>query len=64
VVLVDGRVAGTWKRTVQKTAVHVAVTPFRSLTEDESAAVVAAAQRYGRFLGLRAEVGMARVASR
>jgi Winged helix DNA-binding domain len=64
VILVHGRVAGTWKRTVQKTAVHVAVTPFRSLTEDESAAVVAAAQRYGRFLELRAEVGMARSASR
>jgi Winged helix DNA-binding domain len=62
VVLVDGRVAGTWKRTVQKTAVHLAVTPFRSLTEDESAAVVAAAQRYGRFLELRAEVSMVRSA--
>lgn len=64
VVLIDGRVAGTWKRTVQKTAVQVAVTPFRSLTEDESAAVVATARRYGRFLELPAEVGMARLASR
>jgi hypothetical protein len=64
VVLVDGRVAGTWKRTVQKATVNVAVTPFRSLTDDESAAVVAAAQRYGRFLELRAEVSMARLASR
>jgi hypothetical protein len=64
VVLVDGRVAGTWKRVVQKTAVHVAVTLFRSLTDDESAAVVAAAERYGRFLELRAEVGIASSASR
>jgi hypothetical protein len=64
VVLVDGRVAGTWKRAVQKTAVHVSVTLFRSLTDDESAAVVAAAERYGRFLELRVEVGIASFASR
>ncbi|HEX4579492.1 MAG TPA: winged helix DNA-binding domain-containing protein [Candidatus Dormibacteraeota bacterium] len=56
VVLVDGRAMGTWKRAVQKGAVRLAVTAFRPLAGDESAAIAAAAERYGRFLELPAEV--------
>jgi hypothetical protein len=56
VVIIDGRVAGTWKRSLQRTTVRVAITLFRPSSDEEAAAVVDAADRYGRFLELRAEV--------
>jgi hypothetical protein len=71
VVVIDGRVVGTWRRVAQKSTVHVTATLFRPATDDESAAIAAAAQRYGWFLGLTADVefrpfspGAARLASR
>jgi hypothetical protein len=56
VVLIEGRVVGTWRRVAQKSAVHVTANLFRAATDDESGAIAAAAQRYGRFLGLTADV--------
>jgi hypothetical protein len=71
VVVVDGRVIGTWKRVAQKATVRVTAYLFRPATEDETAAITAAADRYGRFLGLPADVefrpfapGVARSATR
>jgi hypothetical protein len=71
VMLIDGRVVGTWRRVAQKSTVRLTANLFRALTDDESAAIAAAAQRYGRFLGLTADVafrpvapGGARLASR
>ena len=54
--LVDGRVAGIWSRKIKKDAVVVAPTLFRALSGEEWAAVVAAADRFGHFLGLATEV--------
>jgi hypothetical protein len=56
VVLLEGRAMGTWKRTVQKGTIRLAVTAFRRLSGDESAAIAAAAERYARFLELPAEL--------
>jgi hypothetical protein len=56
VVVIDGRVVGTWRRVVQKSTVHVAANLFRPATSDESSAIATAAQRYGRCLGLTADV--------
>ena len=71
VIVVDGRVVGTWKRVAQKSTVHVTANLYRPTTDDESAAIAAAAQGYGRFLGLSADVefrpfapGSARAANR
>jgi Winged helix DNA-binding domain len=71
VVLINGRVVGTWKRVAQKSTVHVTANLFRPTTDDESGAIAAAAENYGRFLGLTADVelrpvapGSARLASR
>ncbi|HET8944580.1 MAG TPA: crosslink repair DNA glycosylase YcaQ family protein, partial [Dehalococcoidia bacterium] len=55
-IVVGGQVAGTWKRTVQKGEVTVALSPFRDFSEAERDAIPAAATRYGRFLGLRVTV--------
>ena len=49
-LVIDGHVAGTWKRTFKKGAVAVELAPFRALTPAENSALSAAAERYGEFL--------------
>lgn len=49
VLVVNGQVIGTWKRTLKRDAVHLTVTPFRPLSEAERAALAKAAERYGKF---------------
>jgi hypothetical protein len=56
VVLVDGRVAGGWRRTLGKGAVSIELALLRPLTPAEKERLHAAAERYGRFLGLPARV--------
>lgn len=46
-----GRVIGTWKRTIAKSQVNVAVHPLVSLTGAERSRVEAAFGAYGRFMG-------------
>ena len=55
-VVIDGRARGSWRRTLAGSTARVAVTFWDPVTRDEERAVVAAAQRYGRFLGMTAEV--------
>jgi hypothetical protein len=55
-VVVDGRVAGTWRRTVKRAAVLVEATPFARWTKADRAAVTAAAGRYAAFVGLPLEL--------
>jgi hypothetical protein len=52
-VLLGSTVVGSWRRSVKKGVVLVQVAPFSTLLPAESEAVVAAAERYGRFVGLR-----------
>ena len=53
---IEGRVSGTWKRTVKRDQVQVQVAPFATLTKAERTALEEEALRYGRFLGLPADV--------
>jgi hypothetical protein len=53
-ILIDGRIAGTWKRTLKKSEVVIDLAPFTMLDQAQSRAVVAAARKYGRFIGLPA----------
>jgi hypothetical protein len=55
-IVVDGRVVGTWKRTLRKTKVLVKFDPFESLSPAQMEAAAAAAEPYGRFLGLPVEL--------
>ena len=50
IVVIDGRVAGTWKRVLETDAVTVATTPFASWSTTERRALRSAAGRYARFL--------------
>ena len=51
-VIVDGRIAGTWKRTIDKTAVTIFFSPLRVLKNADLFAIASAADRYGAFVGL------------
>lgn len=50
-IVLDGRVAGTWKRSFKKDAVVITLSPFTPLKKKERQAVAGAAERYGAFLG-------------
>ena len=52
IVVVDGRVVGTWKRTLAKAAVTVTLNLFVRLTKPQQRAVAQAAERFGAFVGL------------
>jgi DNA glycosylase AlkZ-like len=51
-IVINGQIKGTWKRVFKKNQVAVELHPFAPLTKDERNAVVAAAQKYAKFLGL------------
>ncbi|MBC7813013.1 MAG: AlkZ family DNA glycosylase [Burkholderiales bacterium] len=56
VIVLEGLVVGTWKRTLKKNTVIVETNLFRPLTAVEDEAVNSAAQRYGDFLGLTVQM--------
>jgi hypothetical protein len=49
-IVLDGRVVGTWKRTLKKEAVILTPSLFTPLNEAETRALAASAERYGAFL--------------
>jgi hypothetical protein len=51
-IVIKGRLAGTWKRTLKKTSVVLETNTFTRLTKAEDRAVAATARQYGAFLGL------------
>jgi hypothetical protein len=58
-LVIDGLVAGTWRRTLKKDHVEIVVTPFHKLNRAELAALEQAAEQYGRFKELPAVVELA-----
>lgn len=56
VVLIDGQVSGTWKRTFTKDAVTVEVNSFKPLHKSQKALVTAAAEEFSRFTGRRLQI--------
>jgi hypothetical protein len=54
-VVIDGQVAGTWRRELARTTVIVEVRMFEATSSTHRRAIVAAAQRYGAFLGLEVD---------
>lgn len=51
-IVIGGARAGTWRRTIAKGAVTLEANLFAALDAAQSQALQAAAERYGRFLGL------------
>jgi hypothetical protein len=48
-VVLDGHVVGQWRRTLARTTVTVAITPFRKLAPADVGAITRAAERYAAF---------------
>lgn len=53
VILIDGRLVGTWRRDVADEVVRVELNVLAALTDVQRCAVAEAAERYGEFLGRR-----------
>jgi hypothetical protein len=51
-IVIDGRIAGTWKRTLKKDSVVVELNLFSQPKKAVEQAIAMAAERYGTFLGL------------
>ena len=51
-IVIDGKVAGTWKRTLNKKSVTISTNLFRPLSKREARALEGAIGRYGEFLGM------------
>lgn len=56
-LVIDGQVAGTWKRTFKKEKAVLEIMPFEPLDEAERAAVSAKAEEFGQFLGKKIVIG-------
>ncbi|MCL4263872.1 MAG: winged helix DNA-binding domain-containing protein [Anaerolineae bacterium] len=56
IMVIDGQVIGSWKRTLHKEKVVIETNPFSPLTNAQEQAIVTAVQQYGAFLGLTAEL--------
>jgi len=57
-VVVGGRVVGTWRRTLGRGVVTIALSLFGKPAPRERDRIVAAAERYGAFLGLEARLAL------
>lgn len=51
-IIIGGRIAGSWKRTIKKDGAIVELTPFREWSSHDRSVVAAAAERYAAYLGL------------
>jgi hypothetical protein len=51
VIVINGKVAGTWKRALKKKTIEIHLNPFRRLDNDELEAVESEVTRYGKFFG-------------
>ena len=56
IVVIGGRVVGTWKRAFKSDRVQVTFSPFTAFDEAQAGAITAAAERYACFVGKRAAV--------
>ncbi len=56
VIVLYGKVAGTWEKRVKKDSIEILLNPFRELTDEEQGEVEREVERYGRFFGRRVEL--------
>lgn len=49
-VLVNGQIAGTWKREDTKNGISVAIIPFRNFSKSQISLLKEEVERYGQFL--------------
>jgi hypothetical protein len=49
VIILDGKVAGTWKRILKKDNIIIKLDPFTKLNEDKLELIEEAAKQFGKF---------------
>ena len=54
VIILNGKVVGTWKKVLKKNTVEIRLNPFRKLDKEELEAIEFEVARYGKFLGVSA----------
>lgn len=54
VIILDGKVAGTWNKTLKKNKIEIRINPYRKLNKEEQEALEAEISRYGKFVGVPA----------
>jgi hypothetical protein len=57
-LVIDGRLAGSWTRTIKGPSVLIEVAPYNKLTPVQSRAVMSAVDCYGEFLGIPASLSI------
>ena len=58
VIIINGKLEGTWKKAFKKSGVEIRADVFRKLNKSEQQALKKAAERYGQFLELPVELVM------
>ncbi|MEN6454294.1 MAG: winged helix DNA-binding domain-containing protein [Prolixibacteraceae bacterium] len=56
VIVVNGKVTGLWKRTVQKDKITVEINPFNGLSNDVREEIAASTETFGNFAGKTIEI--------
>ena len=56
IIVIGGRVVGTWKRVFKNDSVLMTFSPFTNFSKTQVNAIAATAERYGQFVGKRAVV--------
>lgn len=55
-IVIEGRIEGTWRRTEEKGEIVVEAAPFAPLNQTKRAVLTTAAQRFGAFFGKKARL--------
>lgn len=63
-LVIDGQLAGVWRRMLKADSVLVDAIPYRHLTHANSRALAAAAERYGKFMNMTVVLSISRTAMR
>lgn len=56
ILVMDGRIVGTWKRTIKRNKVIIEVSPFEPLDAAQAHTLSPAADQYGAFIGREVEL--------
>jgi hypothetical protein len=54
VIVLNGKVMGTWNKALRKNTVEIRLSPFRKFGNEEQKALEAEVDRYGKFVGIPA----------
>lgn len=53
IILLQGNIVGTWKRTIKKNTIYIELFPFSKLSKNDIGEIQIAAEHYASFLGIK-----------